>query len=425
MTQPSTALGLRMPPAHLLRGKIVRCGLYVLVLAIFIVPLWAMVATVFSGVPLKSGQIALLPLDFTFDNIATAWNFGVARGLFNSVVVVVVGLTLQMGVSSLAAYSLARKRFRGMSVVMVLILATMMMPEEVIAIPLYLVLGQIPMPTESGSLLNSYAGLILPLVGWALPIFVLTGFMRNIPLELEESARLDGAGDFRIFMQIVLPLCKPALGTCAVFGFLMIWDQFLLPLLVAQTPEMYTLTLIVRNLQASENLGEGVRLSAALILMVPGVIVYLFLQKYFEPQFMAPDIIQMQNQNFIATMIINGEKMPAFSGRTLMMPKSQDSHIPEIIDNARAHFTKPRQEVEDMIRRGAETIPLLKGQTPDPIATVSSKTMQHSDISVGGGILGATGVDYTAQTTQNSQTGQTEGSEEPKKKKRTRSRRKK
>ncbi|HEY5223272.1 MAG TPA: carbohydrate ABC transporter permease [Microbacteriaceae bacterium] len=282
MSTTKTALGIRMPSPRLLRGKIARGVLYLLVLAVFLVPVWSMVATVFSGIPMKSGEISLFPLDFTFNNIIQAWNFGVAVGLFNSVVVVVIGLALQLTVSSLAAYSLARKKFRGMSVVMVLILATMMMPEEVIAIPLYLVLGQIPAPTESGSLLNSFGGLILPLVGWALPIYVLTGFMRNIPLELEESARMDGAGDFRIFWKIILPLCKPALGTCAVFGFLMIWDQYLLPLLVAQTPAKYTLTLIVTSLQSSQELGEGVRLAAALILMVPGVIVYLILQKFFE-----------------------------------------------------------------------------------------------------------------------------------------------
>src|SRR5437899_606105 len=83
------------------------------------------------------------------------------------------------------------------------------------------------------------------------------------------------AGDLRIFFQVIIPLCLPALGTCAVFGFLMIWDQYLLPLLVAQTPRMNTLTLIVTSLQASQEQGEGVRLAAAVVLMVPSVLVYL------------------------------------------------------------------------------------------------------------------------------------------------------
>jgi multiple sugar transport system permease protein len=282
MSGMKTALGIRIPSNRHLRGKVIQLLLCVLVLGVFLLPIWSMIATAFNGMPLKSGQISLVPREFTFANFTQAWNFGAARGLFNSLVVVAIALTLQMAASSLAAYSLARKKFRGMSIVMVLILATMMMPQEIIAIPLYLVLGQIPAPTASGSLLNSFGGLILPLVGWALPIYVLTGFMRTIPLELEEAARIDGASDIRIFLRIILPLCRPALGTCGVFGFLMIWDQYLLPLLVAQTPDMYTLTLIVTSLQSSELLGEGVRLAAAVILMVPGVIVFLALQKFFE-----------------------------------------------------------------------------------------------------------------------------------------------
>jgi multiple sugar transport system permease protein len=151
----------------------------------------------------------------------------------------------------------------------------MMMPEEVIGIPLYLVLGKM-------NLLDSYPGLILPIVGWALPIYVLTGFMKRIPLELEEAARVDGAGDLRIFLRLIVPLSLPALGTCAVFGFLMIWDQYLLPLLIVQTPEHATLTLVVTSLQASQEQGEGVRLAAALVLMVPSVLIYLGLQRLFE-----------------------------------------------------------------------------------------------------------------------------------------------
>ena len=128
----------------------------------------------------------------------------------------------------------------------------------------------------------------------------------------------------------------------------------------------------------------------------------------------------MQNRSFIATMIINGEKMPAFSGNTLVMPKSQEVHTAEIIEYARANFTRPRAEVEDVIRKAAESTPLAKGQTPAPTA----QPQPHSDISVGGGILGASGVNVSHNTAldQNTHPGP---SEEPKKKKRTRSRRKK
>ncbi|WP_433888453.1 carbohydrate ABC transporter permease [Streptomyces sp. CA-111067] len=281
MSVPTTALGLRMPRRTTTRTA-VRLVLYALVLFVFVMPLWTMLATVFSGGQPKTGQMSLFPGHFTFANIRTAFHYGVGRGLLNSVIVTGVGLFLQVTVSAFAAYALARKKFRGQAVVLLAILSTMMMPEEVIAIPLYLVLGKVPDPLGGSDLLNSYSGLILPVVGWALPIYVLTGFMKTIPLELEEAARMDGARDLRIFFQIVLPLCRPALGTCAVFGFLMIWDQYLLPLLVASTPHMYTMTLVVTSLSSSQEQTEGVRMAASLMLMIPSVLVYLGLQRLFE-----------------------------------------------------------------------------------------------------------------------------------------------
>jgi multiple sugar transport system permease protein len=274
----STALGIGLPRKFTARrgGRMaVRLVLYLIVIGIFVVPLWSLLVTAFSGGDPKLGQMLLVPHGVSAKNFTTAWHFGLGRGLLNSMIVEAVGLTLQIGVSAFAAYGLARRRFRGAGLVMLLILATMMMPEEVIAIPLYLVVGRI-------GLLDSYGGLILPIVGWALPIYVLTGFMRRIPLELEEAARVDGAGDLRIFFQLILPLSLPALGTCAVFGFLMIWDQYLLPLLIVQTPKMNTLTLLVTSLQASQEQGEGVRLAAAVVLMVPSVLIYLGLQRLFE-----------------------------------------------------------------------------------------------------------------------------------------------
>jgi multiple sugar transport system permease protein len=286
----ATALGLRSP-ALLRRGPVKRnravrrtgrLAAYVLVLAVFLLPLWSMVATALSSATSKLGTMELIPNGLTTANLTTAWNNGIGRGLVNSLVMEAVGLTLQLTVSTLAAYALARKKFRGAAVVMVAIMATMMMPEEVIAIPLYLIIGKIPNPVTHGTLLDSYGGLILPLVGWALPIYILTGFMKRIPLELEEAARVDGAGELRIFAQIILPLCRPALGTCAVFGFLMIWDQYLLPLLVVQTPSMNPLTVVVTSLQSSQELGDGVKLAAATILMVPSVLFYLGLQRSFE-----------------------------------------------------------------------------------------------------------------------------------------------
>jgi multiple sugar transport system permease protein len=273
--------GAAAAPGRRIANRVLRLFAYALVVAVFVLPLWSMIATALSAAQGQLGQMDLVPNGISGSNLSTAWDFGAGRGLLNSLVMEVFGLTLQLTVSSLAAYALARKRFRGAAIVMTLIMATMMMPDEVVAVPLYLIIGKIPNPFTGGTLLDSYGGLILPVVGWALPIYILTGFMKRIPLELEEAARVDGAGDLRIFLRIIVPLCGPALGTCAVFGFLMIWDQYLLPLLVIQTPSMDPLTVVVTSLQSSDELSDGVRLAAAAILMVPSVLFYLFLQRLF------------------------------------------------------------------------------------------------------------------------------------------------
>jgi multiple sugar transport system permease protein len=256
-------------------------GLYAVLLFVFVTPLWSIAAAALSGGSVAPGRFVIVPEEFTLDNIIDTWGSErIARYFLNSLVMVGIGVPLQVMVSALAGYALARKRFRGAAVVLLLILATMMMPEEVIAIPLYLVLADVP--PFGVSLLNSYPGMILPLVGWAFSIFVLVKFMREIPIEIEEAARVDGAGDLTIFWRIVIPSVKPALGVVTVFGFLMIWDQYLLPLIVAQDTEMFTLQIALLNLRQDDMIPLAIVMSAALLALLPSVIVYLVLQRYFH-----------------------------------------------------------------------------------------------------------------------------------------------
>jgi multiple sugar transport system permease protein len=283
------AVPARMRPdqrARRVGAGLVRALLYALIVLIFAGPLVGIFTTAFSAAVHKPSELDFLPSDFTLGQIEAAFGRGAGRYLFNSIVVVTVGLVLQVTVSAFAAYSLARKKFRGASVVLMVILSTMMLPEEVIAIPLYLVLREVPVaPGMSVNLLNTYAGMILPVVGWAFSIFILTQFMRAIPLELEESARIDGAGELSIFFRIILPLCRPALGTAAVFGFIMIWDQYLLPLLVAQDPKMATMPLALAQFHQTadtENVGTGLIMAASFLAMVPTIIAYLAMQRFYN-----------------------------------------------------------------------------------------------------------------------------------------------
>jgi multiple sugar transport system permease protein len=240
-----------------------------------------MLSTAFSSVTVKPGTLVLWPAEPTFKHFVYAFrDIGVWRYLLNSSVVVAVGLVLQVMVSALAAYALARKRFIGAALVSLLILSTMMLPEEIIAIPLYLVLGKLPLINIS--LLNSYIGMILPIAGWAFSIFVLTEFMREIPIELEDAARIDGAGELQIFFRVILPLATPALGTIAIFGFIMIWDQYLLPLIVVNRENLYTLPVMLSQMRVDPNIPPNVFVVITVLAMLPSIVVYLALQRYFQ-----------------------------------------------------------------------------------------------------------------------------------------------
>jgi multiple sugar transport system permease protein len=262
--------------------KIGRWVIYGLLLLVFCGPFWGIVATAFNKGTVQPGQLVLWPSEPTFQHFVFAWtNVKAWLYLFNSLIIVVIGTALQTTVSALAAYALARKTFRGATIVGLAILSTMMLPDEVIAIPLYLILHA-KIPVINVSLYNSYAGMILPVVGWAFSVFMLTEFMRAIPRDLEDAARVDGANELQIFRNVVLPLIKPALGTTTIFGFLMIWDQYLLPLIAVDKRELYTIPVILRSLRVDEIMQQNIFIAFTVIATVPCIFVYLALQKHFN-----------------------------------------------------------------------------------------------------------------------------------------------
>ncbi|MFE5947512.1 carbohydrate ABC transporter permease [Streptomyces sp. NPDC056480] len=277
MSAPTeTALGLT--ESRSAAGRALKVLTYLLVLVVFAGPLLALLVSAFNHVK-DPTQLSVVPSDPTVDNFTVAFDQGVLTYLLNSFFVVGFGLLLQVAVSVLAGYALARKRFRGMTLAFVAILATLMLPEEILAIPLSVILADLPVVHIN--LIGSLAGMIVPVGAWAFSILVMTEFMKEVPKELEEAARIDGAGDLRIFAQIILPMCKPALGVIGVFGFTMIWDQYLLPLLVATDSSSYTLPLALRTLRVDPLVTPGVVMAASLLALLPSVIVFLFFQRSF------------------------------------------------------------------------------------------------------------------------------------------------
>ncbi|MBB5778382.1 carbohydrate ABC transporter permease [Nonomuraea jabiensis] len=271
-----SALGLESRKGPLaVGGKVL---IYSFMVVVFTGPLVGLLVSAFSKT-LDPTSFSLWPDDFTLENFVQAKEKNVYLYLLNSFIVVGFGLLLQMLVSVFAAYSLARKKFRGMTFVLLLMLTTMMLPEEIIAIPLSLVLAD--MPLLHVNLIGTYAGMILPVGAWGFSILVMTEFMKEVPVELEEAARIDGAGEIRIFATIILPLCRPALGVIGVFGFTMIWDQYLLPLIVAPESSMWTLPIALRSLRSDEEVGIGVLLAASLLALLPSIIAFLAFQRQF------------------------------------------------------------------------------------------------------------------------------------------------
>lgn len=276
MRQFDSALGFSS--AKRLPLRVLRWLVYLLLTAVFGGPLVALMVSAFSPVASPT-SLTLWPGEVTLDNFSRAIDRGVLGYLLNSFIVVGFGLLLQIAVSVSAAYALSRKQFPGLRLVYLLILSTMMLPEEILAIPLSVVLADVPIIHVN--LVGTLAGIIIPVAAWGFSILVMAEFMREIPIELEEAARIDGAGEFRILTMIVLPLCRPALGVIGIFGFVMIWDQYMLPLLVAQDASQFTLPLALRTLRSDPEVGLGVLLAACLLALLPSVLAFLAMQRQF------------------------------------------------------------------------------------------------------------------------------------------------
>jgi multiple sugar transport system permease protein len=255
---------------------VLRILLCLIALAVFAAPFLTIFSGAFTTNP-SGSSLSFLPHDSTLSNFTVAGERGIWDYLGNSLVIAGGGLLLQLVVCTLAAYALARHRFRGQALIMMLFMMTLMLPEEVIAIPLSLVLGDVPVVHLD--LKGTVWGVILPLGAWGFSVMMLTEFMRDIPTEIEEAARLDGVGELRMLWQIILPLCKPALGVAGVLGFIMIWDQYLLPLIAAKDPTDYTVTVALSILRTDPEVGSGVVLAGAVIALIPSLVVYLLLQR--------------------------------------------------------------------------------------------------------------------------------------------------
>jgi multiple sugar transport system permease protein len=213
------------------------------------------------------------PKALTLDNIsAVVTSSGFLRWTLNSVVYSVVSVVVILLTAAMAGYAFAKKRFPGRDVLLWSFLATIMVPFQAMLIPYFVLVSKL------GGL-DTYWGLIVPTLANSQAVFLMRQFIRGLPDELFDSAKVDGAGEWRTFWQIVLPLTRPILATLGVFVFLWHWNDFLWPLVVAQSGDMRTLTVGLATLHG-EDVPLAQLMAGATVTVLPCLLVFALLQRY-------------------------------------------------------------------------------------------------------------------------------------------------
>lgn len=222
-----------------------------------------------------------IPSEPTSRNFVDAWTKGGLAGpMLNSVMVTLVRSVLNVLLAALAAYPLARMQFRGRGALFVIILATMMIPEQVIVVPMFRTIVQM-------GLVDTLAAVVIPFSVSAFGIYLCKQAFEQIPMSLEEAARIDGAGSLQIWWHVMLPLAAPTLATLALFSMIGAWSELLWPLIVLQSSEKYTLPVAVNQLLGQFADNPRLPYAAAVLTLIPIVAAFVGAQRFFKPQMFA------------------------------------------------------------------------------------------------------------------------------------------
>lgn len=250
-------------------------GILVVIAILMVAPFAAMVTVSFqTGRFAGSYPIDWIPTPATLANYrAILQHSEITRWFINSLIVAGLGTFLAVVTASTAGYAFARMEFPLRSVLFWSLLAMLMIPQQVTLIPEYLLLARLHW-------INTYQALLLPGVTSAFGIFLIRQYLQGLPRDFEEAARLDGASEFQIYLQVVLPMLTPALATLGTLQFLNYWNEFLYPLIVTTRAEMRTLPVGLATLQTPTG-GLPELLAGTTIAIVPTVIVFLFFQRFF------------------------------------------------------------------------------------------------------------------------------------------------
>ncbi|SEP82689.1 carbohydrate ABC transporter permease [Microlunatus flavus] len=272
---PSRARGRRTNKVDRSRPAPLSQALLTLVLLVFMVPFVWMVATSLKpGSEVFASPPSLVGSQLRFANFSEAWSYvPFGRYMANGMVVAVLGTLLVCVTSILAAYAFARLEFKGRELIFLLYLITLMVPQEVMIVPMFILMQQLGWT-------NSYQALILPWAFSAFGTFLLRQFFLNIPKELEEAALVDGANRLRILTSIVLPIARPAVAVLAVFTFINYWNSFLWPLIITNSTDLFTVPVGLNGFLGQQGSQWHLLMAASTISMLPTVVIVLLLQRH-------------------------------------------------------------------------------------------------------------------------------------------------
>lgn len=236
--------------------------------------LWITLTSFKSATETAQYPVAFFPKEITFENYITIFkelNFG--TNMLNSLIVSVTSTVITIVVSSLAAYGIVRFFPNAGKVMTRILLMTYMFPSILLAVPYTIIMTQV-------GLINSWTGLIIAYLSFSIPfsIWMLVGFFRTVPLEIEESASVDGAGKLRVFIQIVLPVVAPGIVATAIYTFIITWNEFLFALLFMSSSDKMPVAVALYSLTGSEVLDWGAVTAASVVVILPAVIFFMLIQ---------------------------------------------------------------------------------------------------------------------------------------------------
>ena len=262
------------PRRRIKAGRAVLLTAMILLAAIYMIPLlWMLLTSLKTNKELSMLPIRVFPALPQWENYKTVFSVvPFANAYKNSLLATLGTVTLVVVTSSMGGYSFAKLEFPGRDAIFSGVLATMMVPFFLLAIPLFYIFRIL-------GLINTIPGLILPMGVSAFGTFLMRQNIMSIPTDLVHAARIDGCSEWRIFWQIILPLAKAAIGTLVIFSFIQAWDEFMWALMLAQKPEMWTLPLVLRKLEMADQKMYHLQMAGATMAVIPTIIVFTFAQK--------------------------------------------------------------------------------------------------------------------------------------------------